>query len=83
MTVTDVHPHAIDCTFDRRLEPRIVHGIGVPGDGVHGRDCRQLLEDALADVAGMQDELHTVERRKYVSPNESVRVGDEADEPYH
>ena len=75
VAVAHVNPHAVDRELDRLGQPRIAGNIGVAVDGTHRRDQLQLVENLVAaDVAGVEDQFNTGERRVNIGSNEAVRV---------
>src|SRR5690349_3020178 len=80
VSVADVDAKTADRSFDGLLQPGIIGWISVSEYGIDWGDGRELLENAVAHVAGVKDQLDALENGEHIRPNEAVRVGDQADE---
>ena len=76
-----VNGDAADLALERLGEPGCSGRVRIAGDGVNGRDGRELRQNLrTSDVARVQDQLDAVERAEDVGPNEAMRVGDEPED---
>ena len=73
-----VNPDAIDVEIEGIRKPGTPRRIGVSPDRVHRCDRAKLLEDAVADIARMQNHQNALERIEDRRANQPVRIGDEA-----
>ena len=81
VTMADVDPHAAHLEIERVRQVRVIRRIGVAAHGPYGCDHAQLVEDLrTADVAGMEDLVHTREGRVHVRPHEPMGVADETNQ---
>jgi len=74
VAVTHVHAQAVDLEVQERHQPWRAWPIRVPQHGTYRSNRLKLLEDPVADVARMEDQLNTVEGRKYFRSHHSVRI---------
>ena len=80
VTMADMDRDAGNFQVDRRPQPRITQLVGVAEDCVHGSDEGEFVEDLVAaDVAGVEDELHTFQRFMDLRPDETMRIRDQSE----
>lgn len=82
MSMADMDPHAIDRQLDRFIQPRRARRIRIAEYGSHWCDRRQLLEDPIADIPGVQDLVDARQRIEDLGTHEPVRVRDQTDYPH-
>lgn len=79
MAHTDPEPAAL--SPDPVAQPRMACRVGVAEHRFHWRDGRELVENLVAsDIARVQDQIDASERVVDIGPQQTVRVGDEADQ---
>lgn len=81
VTMADMNAHTCDVKVECGLQVRISRSVGVAVDGLHWRDCPQLLQHATAtDIAGMQDQLDAFEDLEDSWPHQAMRVCNQAND---
>src|SRR5207249_1887448 len=56
----------------------VPHRIGVAAHRMHRRDSRQLVQNLVGpDVAGVEDELDSLERGEHLGPKQAMGIGDQ------
>jgi hypothetical protein len=81
VAMAHVNGDAVDRLREVGTERRIPGRVRVAEDRLDGGDLRQHAQDfPAADVAGVEDEVHAVERLEALGAHEAVCVGDEADD---
>jgi hypothetical protein len=64
----------------RKGQIGVADGICIPAHRFDRGDFGELSEDAVADIAGMNDQLDAIEGVAHSGPHEAVSVGNQSDD---
>ena len=79
VAVADVNAEPANLEHQREGEIRIAHWICIAAHCFDGSDLSELLENSIADIAGVNDQLGTFERAADSGSQEPVSIGNESD----
>ena len=83
VTVTHADPQTFTLSSYSLVQSRVVRRVSVPEDRVNWRDRPELIEDLVAtDITGMQDQLDAGQRFVDVGPEQTMRVGNQANQDW-
>lgn len=81
VAVTHTDPQAVALSANSFAEAWVIGRVGVAEHGVHRRNHSELVEDLVtADVTGVENQLDSRQRFVNVRPQQTVRVGNQANQ---